>query len=155
TSTARNPGAARGLTLITTTINELLSWETFSTTISGADWLACDRFRLVSSGEMMTRAPGRKFVPCRVSCRCWPPWDTSPGPALVSLGSVAGGGGGGGGGGAPARIVNERGLEVSPVAALNTVTEATPGLARSEAAMAAVSCVPLIKLVGRALPFHR
>jgi hypothetical protein len=52
-------------------------------------------------------------------------------------------------------MVNGRGLEVSPEAALNTVTWATPAAAMSEAGMAAVNCVALMNPVGRALPFHR
>src|SRR2546422_1020127 len=55
-----------------------------------------------------------------------------------------------------ALTVNVRAVEVPPPGAgLNTVTEAVPGVARSVAEMAAVSCVALTNVVVRAAPFQR
>lgn len=52
-------------------------------------------------------------------------------------------------------IVNVAAFDVPPPGAgLETVTLAVPGLAISAAAMAAVNCVPLTKVVVRFEPFH-
>src|SRR5215813_3509242 len=154
TSTARSPGAACRPTLMTTIIKELLSCEMLSITTSAAGWLACENDSAASGGEITTLALGRKFVPRKVSCKCWSPCTASDGPAEVSVGRGAGGGGGGGGGGPGEVMVNGCALDVRPVVGLNTVTEATPALARSEAGIAAVNWVLLRNDVGRALPFH-
>src|SRR5215831_17897881 len=113
TSTARSPGAACGLTLITTVIKELLNCETLSITMSAAGWLACDNCKLASGEEITTLAFGRKFVPRNVSCKCWSPCTASDGPAEVNVGRGAGG---------PGEVMmNGWALDVRPVVGLNTV----------------------------------
>src|SRR5262249_30903525 len=86
TSTARSPEDACGPTLMTTMIKELLSWEMLSITTSAAGWLACENDSAASGREITTLAFGRKFVPCKVSRKCWSPCTASDGPAEVNVG---------------------------------------------------------------------
>src|SRR4029077_7723005 len=89
-----------------------------------------------------TTEPATKFVPATVSVNAVLPAVALLGDTEVSVGTGL-------------LIVNVTALEVPPPGVgEKTVTEAVPAVAMSAAVMAAVSCVPLTKVVARALPFH-
>ena len=86
-----------------------------------------------------------KLVPLTVSTNAPPPAVAEFGLILVMVGN----------GFCTALIVKLTELEVPPPGAgLTTVTFAVPAAAMSVAGIVAVSCVALIKVVVRALPFH-
>jgi len=91
-----------------------------------------------------TVAPETKFVPFTVSVKAAPPVTVVAGDNEVTVGT--------GFGGMLLLIVKAEELEVLPL--LVTVTCAVPEVAISAAAMPAVNCVALTKLVVRADPFH-
>src|SRR5205823_3926649 len=93
-----------------------------------------------------TTEPDTKFVPVTVSASPEPPTAAVAGLSAVVVGTGLLG----------AVIVKVCGFDVPPPGAgLNTATCAVPTVARSVAAIAAVSRVPETKVVGPFAPFHR
>jgi mRNA-degrading endonuclease toxin of MazEF toxin-antitoxin module len=83
-----------------------------------------------------------KFVPVTVSVKAAPPAVALEGESEVAVGTGL-------------LMVKVSAFDVPPPGeAFSTVTEAVPAVAMSLAEIAAVNCVPLTKVVVRALPFH-
>jgi hypothetical protein len=87
-----------------------------------------------------TVSPETKLAPLTVSVNVAPPAGALEGDSVLKLGT----------GGLIAKL---RELDVPP-AAVRTVTAAVPMVAIKPAGTAAASCVELLKVVARALPFH-
>src|SRR5205823_2967540 len=96
--------------------------------------------------HLPTGEPATKFVPFTVNVNAAPPTGADVGLTLVVVGTGFG----------DVEIVNVWAFEVPPPgAALNTVTDAVPAVARSVARMDAVSCDAETNIVVRSAPFHR
>jgi hypothetical protein len=89
-----------------------------------------------------TVEPETKFVPVTVSENADPPAVAVEGESKVAVGTGL-------------LMVKVRGFDVPPPGeGFATETETVPAVAMSLAEIAAVNCVPLTKVVVRALPFH-
>src|SRR5205823_2449251 len=96
--------------------------------------------------HLPTGEPATKFVPFTVNVNAAPPTGADVGLTLVVVGTGFG----------DVEIVNVWAFEVPPPgAALNTVTDAVPAIARSVAGMDAVNCDAETNIVVRSAPFHR
>ena len=97
---------------------------------------------LLPASVICTLEQGRKFVPVTTTENPGVPAVAPAGETAVIVGtdSVA------------VETVNEAAAELTPL--LETVMEAVPALAISDAGIAAVSCVALTKVVERAAPFQ-
>ena len=104
--------------------------------------LVTDEGVIAGLDPKFTVAPATNPVPVRVNVKAAPPAVAEVGAREVRVGAEA------------ALIVNDTALDVPPEPGLVTVTVAVPAVAISAAAIAAVNCVALTKVVVLAAPLN-